>query len=145
MDASELYKILGLKVDPKFPIHYFIGIAVNSNPSSKDRGKLFMKYNPIIFTNDDVKKIKIAKGVKKDKLIPSEGMDENPYESFGVSGIIGTIKSFFIGCRANDCTVHHFSSSDDYIFSTDDFDSMVKAANSLESSYKKLMEARVRY
>lgn len=135
-----LMETLGLNLDPKRPMHYIIGVAVHSHPRSKNRGQLYMKYGPIVFTNQDVENLKFA--IETHKMeIPKTSIDD-ALKLFDVAFLVSTLSSFKIACMANNCTAHHFSS--DEAMDEDFFDNILEFANKDERMLKKLMDAEVR-
>lgn len=134
-----LIETFGLRLDPERPIHYIIGVAVHSHPRSKKRGQLYMKYGPIIFTNKDVENLKLAIETHKMEL-PRTPLDE-ALKTFDVNSLVTTMSAFMMSCRANNCTVHHFSS--DAAFDDTYFDDFLELANTSKGVRKKLMDAEV--
>lgn len=136
----DLIKDLNLNVDPNRPIHYKIGVAVNTHPMSKKRGDLFLKYGPIVFNNDDVIKFKLA--IETSKLeFPKTTINE-ALQSYGLSSLKLELEMFDISCTVNDCSKHHFSSSLPFI--DDYFVNMVKEANKSKYYLKMLKDSEVR-
>jgi hypothetical protein len=136
----DLIKTFNLKIDPDLPIHYLIGVAVDSHPRSKKRGQLFLKYGPIVFANTDVENLKLAIETHKGKLIKTTLKDS--LKMFNVSGLVSEIGMFKMSCQINVCTVHHFSSSQ--AFDDDYFEHMIELANKDEIMNQFLMDAEVR-
>lgn len=136
----DLIKTLGLKCDDKLPMHYFIGIAINSNFHSTDRGKLYMKYGPLFFTNADIINLKFAIETSKTELPKTKLKDS--MNLFDVSELVSSLSGMLVACRANNCTVHHFSS--DTVYTEDIFIDLIEQANTSKYSYELLMKSEVR-
>jgi hypothetical protein len=136
----DLINLFGLNLDPERPIHYIIGVAVYSHPKDEKRGQLYMKYGPIVFTNTDVENLKFALETHKME-IPKTSLDD-ALKTFDVFQIVGSMSAFLMSCRANNCSVHHFSSYE----ALDDtfFDHILELANKNDGMLKKLMDAEVR-
>jgi hypothetical protein len=129
-----------LNIDPKRPYHYIIGVGVKSMRHA-DPGKLYLKYGPLKFTNDDVKKVRDAKVLSEDKLFPTsskEALDINE-----CSEVVGSLTAMTMAARANDCTLHHFSS--EFPFRDEDFETIVNSANVSKSSMKLLKDSKITY
>ena len=127
-----------LKVDNSLPHHYLIGVAMH-NLKSKDAGKMFLKYGPLYYTNDDVKRMLNVISRCTDKLYIQTQAEAAAAEN--CTNLIASISAMKLSCNANDCTLHHFSSAE----KLDDnaFVLLVKLANTDKSSRKKLEEARI--
>lgn len=136
----DLIKTLNLKIDPNLPIHYLIGVAVYAHPRSKKRGHLFLKYGPIVFTNQDVENLKFALETHKGELIKTTL--ERSLKIFDVSSLVSEIGAFKMSCQVNTCTIHHFSSSE--AFDDDYFEHMIELANKDKTMNEFLMDAEVR-
>lgn len=136
----DMISTLGLNLDPERPIHYLIGVAVHSHPRSEKRGELYLKYGPIIFTNDDVANLKLAIETQKGELIKTS-MDD-ALKIFDVSSLVSSIGGFNISCISNNCTKHHFSSHEAH----DDefFEHFIELANKSKGILKQLQDAEVR-
>jgi hypothetical protein len=135
----DLIKLLGLNVDPNRPIHYIIGVAVYSHPADKKRGQLYVKYGPIVFTNKDVENLKMALETHKME-IPKTSLDD-ALEVFEVKSLVSNMSGFMMACRANDCSIHHFST--DEALTDKYFDDMVEFTNKNDGLLKTLMEAEI--
>lgn len=127
-----------LKVDPKLPYHYIIGVKARS-ARSENAGELYLKYGPIYFTNEDAAKVQDAKILSEDKLFKTTGTEAAKIH--GCSGVIYSLWSLRIASNANDCTVHHFSS--EYELDDDVFKTLVKAANFSEGTKDLLTKSRI--
>jgi len=127
-----------LNIDPKRPYHYIIGIGVKSMRHA-DPGKLFLKYGPLRFTNDDVEKVRDAKVLSEDKLFKTSSKDALRIND--CSEVVGSLSAMILAARANDCTLHHFST--EFPFSDEDFETLVNAANISKDTFKLLMDAKI--
>jgi len=107
---------------------------------SEDRGKLYLKYGPIVFTNEDVQNLKLA--LDTHKMVISKTSLQDALKLFNVSSIVATFSAFLISCRTNMCSVHHFSS--DSAFDDDYFEELVNKANKDKGIFRYLKEAEVR-
>lgn len=134
-----LIETFGLNLEPERPIHYIIGVAVHSHPRSEKRGQLYMKHGPIVFTNNDVENLKLALETHKME-IPQTSLDD-ALKTFDVQHLVLSMSAFMMSCRANNCTVHHFSS--DAAFDDAYFDDFLELANTSKGVMKKLMDAEV--
>ena len=136
----DIIKTLGLNLDPQRPIHYIIGVAVHSHPRSEKRGQLFLKYGPIIYLNEDVVNLKLARETHKGELIKTSLTES--LQIFDVDELVSTLGAFSMSCRVNQCTVHHFSSNEK--FDGDFLEQFVDLANKSEHTLKKLQDAEIR-
>jgi len=136
----DIISTLGLKVDPNRPIHYLIGVAVHAHPRSKKRGQLYLRYGPIVFTNDDVANLKLAIETHKGELIKTSMSDA--LSIFDVSSMVHTIGMFNISCVSNTCTKHHFSSHEPY--DDDFFEQFIDLANKSKGVLKQLQDAEIK-
>lgn len=127
-----------LKIDKSLPYHYLIGVAVQ-NMTSKNAGQFYLKYGPIYYTNDDVKRMSNVIARCTDKLYVQTQMEAAKAEN--CIDMISSISAMKLSCNANDCTVHHFSSAEK--LDDDAFILLVKLSNTDKSSKKKLQEARI--
>ena len=128
-----------LKVDPKFPHHYIIGVEVKSAISS-DAGELFLKYGPVYFTNKEVGKLRDAKILSEDKLFRTT--IEEATEIQGCSELVYNLWALQMSAHINNCSVHHFSS--EYELDDEVFETLVKAANFSKETKKLLDKSRIR-
>ena len=130
---------MDLKVDPRLPHHYIIGVAART-AKDKNPGELYLKYGPIYFTNEDVVKVLDAKLLSEDKLFKTTRVDAIDINECG--DLIYSLSSLRIAANANDCTVHHFSSEfemDDDVFTT-----LVKVANFGKGNKELLEKSKIR-
>jgi hypothetical protein len=134
-----LIETFGLNLDPNRPIHYIIGVAVHSHPRSKKRGQLYMKYGPIVFTNNEVENLKLALETHKME-IPRTPLDE-ALKLFDVGSLVSSMSAFMMSCRANNCTIHHFSTNES--INEDYFDHMLELANKNEGMLEYLQKSEV--
>jgi hypothetical protein len=130
---------MDLKVDPKLPHHYIIGVAARTARSSKP-GELYMKYGPVYFTNKDVGRVQDAKILSEDKLFQTSPSDAVKIHECG--DLVCGLWSLRMSANVNDCTVHHFSS--EYELDDDVFVTLVKVANFSKSSKELLNKSIIR-
>lgn len=127
-----------LKIDKTLPHHYLIGIAAKPM-TSKNTGEIFLKYGPIHYTNDDVKKMANVISRCTDKVYVQSQLEAAEAEN--CTELISSVSVMRISCQANECTLHHFSSAEK--LDDDSFVLLVRLANTVKSSRKKLEEARI--
>ena len=135
-----------LKVDPENPHHYIIGVAIK-DMRSKDPGKMFMKYGPVYFTNDDVEKVGDAMTLSNDKIYTDiyKMKAGEIYNTLGCSAIIMALIGLRFAAQANAATLHHFSVSDALPDAEKFFDGYVERANNKNSSERRgLDDSRIR-
>ena len=128
-----------LNTDPKRPHHYIIGVGIKSM-RSKDPGKMYLKYGPVYYTNDDVVKVRDAKILSEDRLFktsPSDALLINE-----CSQLVHSLTAMKYSAGANDCTLHHFSS--EHKLDDESFKTLIKAANISKSSMKILKDSQTR-
>jgi len=134
-----------LKVDPNNPHHYMIGVTVQPMTSSNP-GKMFLKYGPVYFTNDDVQKVSDSLTLLQDKIYTDiyKMRPREVYETMECNGIIMALIGLKIAAQTNQATLHHFSCA----FPLDDadqfFDGYVERANICNHERKGLNDARIR-
>jgi hypothetical protein len=138
MDTDDYIKLYGLKVDPKLPHHYIIGICMKPI-TDKNAGKIFLKYGPLHFTNADLVECYDAIKLSEDKAFKTSKSDA--LGIFDPKGIMDSISAMQEAARANMGTVHHFST--EYPIDDEWFVSFIETAH-LDSTKKLLKEARIR-
>jgi len=127
-----------LKVDPKLPYHYLIGVAVTA-ASDFEPGKLYLKYGPVRFTNKDVGNVQDAKLLSEDRLFKTSSADA--IKIHGCSDLVYSIASMKISAAVNQCTLHHFSS--EHPIDDEEFEMIVNVANFSDSSKDLLIKSRI--
>lgn len=127
-----------LKTDKSLPHHYLIGVDVH-NMKSKNVGQFFLKYGPLYYSNDDVKRMSNVISRCTDKIYVQSQTEAAKTEN--CTELIVSISAMKLSCNANDCTLHHFSSAEK--LDDDAFVLLVELANTDKISRKKLMEARI--
>jgi hypothetical protein len=127
-----------LKIDKSLPHHYLIGVAARPM-TSKNVGEIFLKYGPLYYSNDDVKRMSNVISRCTDKVYVQSQLEAAEAEN--CTDLISSISAMKISCHANECTIHHFSSAEK--LSDDDFVLLVKLSNTDKSSRKKLKGARI--
>ena len=135
-----------LKVDPKNPHHYIIGVALRDMRSKKP-GKMFLKYGPVYFTNNDVEKVGDSLVLLNDKIYTEiyKMSSKQIYETVGCADIIMALIGLKIAAQANAATLHHFST--DYPLSEPDkfFKGYIERAQKYDGSERRgLEDARIR-
>ncbi len=128
-----------LKCIPERPYHYIIAIAIYP-ATSKNIGKMYLKYRPICFTNDDIEKMQLAYMLSKDKLFKSSSSEA--LNCFGCSELAQSITAIKLGASVNQCTLHHISSETPIEEET--FDMIVKIAHTSDHIKQLLKEAIIR-
>lgn len=132
--------LLELKIDDALPYHFLIGVAVHTM-RSKDRGKMFLKYGPLRFTNDDIRKIQDAALLSQDKLFPTSKSDA--IKITGVEEFVSTFSAMQLSASVNQCSLHHFSSK--YDIEDEWFETLVEAANINKETEELLLNAEIHY
>jgi len=127
-----------LKVDPKNPHHYIIGVAIR-DMRSKNRGQMYVKYGPLYFTNDDVQNVANAKTLLDDKIYRTiyKMKPGEIYKATECNEIIMSLIGMKIASQSNNATLHHFSSSCEIPDAEKFFDDYVERANILNSQEMK--------
>ena len=134
-----------LKVDPKFPHHYIIGVAATTAVSEKP-GTLFLKYGPIHFTNEDVEKVGDCTVLVNDKIYRDiyKMQPDEIYKIQGCSELIMALIGMKLAASANMATLHHFSVEHELSNAEEFFEGLVHRANISEKERKQLNDSRVR-
>lgn len=119
-----------LKVDPENPHHYIIGVAIK-DMRSKNRGKMYVKYGPLYYTNDDVQRLADALMLLDDKIYRDiyKMTPGQIYEATSCNDIIMGLIGMKIAAQSNNATLHHFSSSVELPDADKFFDGYVERAN----------------
>jgi len=138
MDTNDYIKLYNLKVDPKIPHHYIIGLATQPI-LSKNPGKIFLKYGPIHFTNDEVVSMSEVNQLMSDEIFKTTANEA--INSREVGELIASISGLFMVARMNEASLHHFSS--EYIITDEWFVSFIETAH-MKHTKKLLDEARIR-
>jgi hypothetical protein len=135
-----------LNVDPNFPHHYIIGVAMHTL-HSKTPGKMFLKYGPVYFTNDDVERVGDSIILSKDKIYRKiyNMKPSQIYKTNQCSELIMALTGLKMAAQANHATLHHFSSEVEMLDAEEYFEWLVDFANKPESEErKKLDESRIK-
>jgi hypothetical protein len=132
--------LLVLNIDEKLPYHFIIGVAIHTM-RSKERGKMFLKYGPLRFTNDDIKRLQNAALLSTDKLFKTSQLD--CIKIANVEELVSTFSAMKLSCAVNQCSLHHFSS--EYDIEDEWFDTLVKMANTDKHSEELLDNAQINY
>lgn len=128
-----------LKTDSKLPHHYLIGVGMHPITAGKEAGKIFLKYGPLYFHNDDVDRLRDAVMMAEDKVFKTTQREAT--KMYNVGGLVGSISGMKLSASANQCTLHHFSSG----FKIDDesFETLVIASNVSSSTRRLLDDSRI--
>lgn len=136
--------MIDLKVNKKFPHHYLIGVEAQS-AKSKTPGKLYLKYGPIYFTNEDIKRVKNSIILINDKIytdIYSMSVSKI-YQLNNCSELMMSLAGVKVAADINSATIHHFSVEIEIPNSEQYFTSFVDRANNPKSvERKQLNESR---
>ena len=134
-----------LKVDPERPHHYIIGVAVHPM-TSKKAGKMFLKYGPVYFTNDDVENVADALTLLNDKIYTGiyKMTATQIYDSVDCTGIVMSLIGLKLASNANQATLHHFSVQHELSGAEEFFEGYVERANSYETERRGLDDSRIR-
>lgn len=129
----------GLKIDKDRPYHFIIGVCMKQLPS-KDAGQVYLKYGPVRFTNQDVANVRDATVMINDKWIKVK--QGQALDNFECRGLVCNLSAMRYSVRANQGTMHHFSSE----FEIDDefFDTFVKQSNKFEDIKQKLEDSKIK-
>jgi len=136
----DLIKLFNLNLDPMRPIHYIIGVQVNRDTMAEDRGKLFLKYGPIVYTNEDVINRHIA--IKTSQMEYPKTTLKKALESYGLLSLNTELEMMKKSCRANDATMHHIYT--DMALLDEDLVNFVDTANICNHTLKKLKDAEIK-
>ena len=132
---------LQIKSDPKKPHHYIIAVAVHpATAGMKLAGKMFLKYRPIHFTNDDIESLQHAAIISKDKLFTTTNSEA--FAMVGMTQFASEYSSFKMAAAANLCSLHHFSL--EFEVDEEDFATIVNAANTSDYFKEKLKNSSIR-
>ncbi len=129
-----------LKVDPKIPHHYIIGVAMHDMRSEK-AGKMFLKYGPVYFTHEDIKRVQDAALLSVDKVFKTTSKEASDIHD--CRELVVSLSGMRMAASANQATLHHFSSEYEIVDFKTFFDGYVKNANKSKSMRKGLMDARI--
>jgi len=131
---------LKIKTDPKLFHHYIIAVGVYAATAGKKAGKMFLKYRPIHFTNDDVESMQHAYMLSQDKLFKTTNSEA--VKVVGCEMLSSEISGVKLAATANQCTLHHFSSQ--YEMDEEALEIIVKSANNSDYFKEKLRTSRIR-
>jgi hypothetical protein len=131
-----------LKVDPKFPHHYIIGVAIHAMTSGTP-GKLWLKYGPVYFTNKDVKKVKDACHLSGDKIYTDiyKMTKSDIYRLTDCTELVLSLIGLKMAAEVNQATLHHFSTEIKLPDPEKFFCHFVNSANIESSSERKKLNA----
>jgi hypothetical protein len=129
-----------IKTDPKVYHHYIIAVAVHAATSGELAGKMYLKYVPIHFTNDDIKEMQYAAIISNDKLFKTTSSEA--IKAIGREKLAASISGVCMSAALNQCSLHHFQSN--YEMDEKDFETIVNAANISDYFKEKLRSSRIR-
>jgi len=130
---------LELKFHKDRPHHYIIAVGVHP-ATSNDAGKMYLKYKPIYFTNDDIEKMQHATMLSKDKLFKTSGSEA--IAAVGCSELANTITGIKLAAAMNQCSLHHFSCEEK--MDEDGFEILLATYSSSNSANKLLKDSKIR-
>lgn len=130
--------MLNLKVDPKLPFHFLVGVETQNFHKGKDAGKFRVKYL-VKFTNEEVGQVRDAVRLSEDKLFPTRPHEAT--EVMGCTELVSAISGMMLSASFNHVTVHHFSS--EFEWEDEDIEMFINTANISESTKQKLIDARI--
>jgi len=131
---------LELKTDPNLFHHYIIAVGIHPMTDKTNAGKMFLKYGPVHFTNDDVESMQHAAMLSIDKLFKTT--NQEAIRSVGCEQLSYSLAAMKMSAIVNQCTLHHFSAK--FEMSEEDFEVLIKAANISESSKELLLKSIIR-
>jgi hypothetical protein len=126
-----------LKVDKKLHHHYIIGVAMHSM-RSKNAGKVYLKYGPVHFTNDDVERLQSAIILSDDKLFKTT--TEEALRIQNCKDLVSSLVAMRISLSVNSGTMHHFSS--EFEIEEEWFENLVDLANKSDVNKELLKKSR---
>ena len=132
--------LYNLKINKDLPHHYFIGVVMYPITAGKQAGQLYLKYGPVYFHNDDVKRLRDALILSQDKLFPTS--QNESLKIYEVKKLVDTLSAMNIACAINLGTIHHFSSASK--MENDDFLNIVDLANKNKHGRKLLDDSRIK-
>jgi hypothetical protein len=128
-----------LKTDKHLPHHYFIGVAMKPITTGKEAGKMYLKYGPLYFHNKNIRDLRNALILSKDKLFPTTQIQA--LRIYGITHWVHALSGMLISSEVNQVTIHHFSSK--CRLNSDHFESLVKLANKSKYAKDLLNESRI--
>jgi hypothetical protein len=120
-----------LKTDPNLPHHYIIGIGIYNDLRKENLGKLYLKYVPLYFHNKDVENLSNAMLLMDDKMY-TEIYKTSRKELLEVNEcleLVNTISSLKFAAKANNVTLHHFSTETEIETPEEFFEGFIQRAN----------------
>jgi len=129
---------LDKKRNPKFKHHYLIGV-VTTDMTSSDPGRFQLKYGPVYYTNNDIDLVAKSIELSKDQLFKTT--KEEAMKIHGCQDLVVTISTMMHSIRANNATLHHFTTEDK--MEDEWFETLVNSANFSKSSRRLLLESRI--
>lgn len=137
--------MIKLKTDPRYPYHYIIGVAMKQL-QSKEPGKIYLKYGPLAFKNEDVEKMSEAITLSGDKIYTDiyRVSKQELCNMFGCTELIISFIGMREACRANMATMHHFSSDFELPNPEQYFEGLVERANQFKKERDYLESSRIK-
>lgn len=126
------------KYSKDLPHHYFFSVAMYPI-TSKNAGKMYMKYGPVYVHNDDIDRVCRAMVRMNDEVFkqsPSEAMEIEECSELG-----HTMAAMRVSTVVNNCTMHHLSSREKLDDET--LVEFVEMANTCADLKQKLMESKI--
>ncbi len=110
---------------------------------SKDAGKMYLKYGPVYFTNDEVENVRDATMLSVDKIFETSPRDAALI--FNCRHLIMCLHGMKLSAQANEASLHHFSSGFEISGYEEWFYTYVDNANISKSTKEQLLDARIKY
>ena len=126
------------KYSKDLPHHYFFSVAMQPL-TSKDAGKMYLKYGPVYVHNDDIDKVCNAMIRMNDEVFKQSSSEAMEIE--GCSQLGHTMAAMRVSTRINNCTMHHISSREK--FDEETLVEFVRMANTCADLKQKLMESQI--
>ena len=127
-----------LKVDPKLPYHYIVGLALNISKELFGSQTYQLKYL-YRFTNEDVINLRKAVMMSSDKIFKTT--QKEALEMFNCTEVVDCIAKMKVAVSVNMGTLHHFSSS--YPLDDDYFEKMVELLPKSDDIKEKFRDSRI--
>jgi hypothetical protein len=120
--------------------HFTLITVGYKSPLEVDDGKLlYMRYNPVCFTSNDIKSVERAKWLSNLKLIKTSMKDA--LDAFEVGDLAYTVEMLMLSARVNNASVHCFKT--DFPLTEEDCEMLVDSANWDSHMKLKLMESKI--
>jgi len=131
-----------LKIDTRLNYHCIIAVGVYPASDKPEKiGKMFLKYRPVYFTNDDIKRLRDAVMLSHDKIFKTTSVEAVKLHE--CSELVNTLSGLFLSSMANKCSLHHFSSK--YEIDDSYFKFLINSCNHGDKeSLRMLHDSRIR-